>query len=958
MRAAEHGCSSAMQMIEARSGCRFRLPAWFAVVAGFAMGALSEVAAPPAIAGAPPGTPIDNVASGTGIDSATLEPIEVRSNLVRAIVGTSQAIVLDGSDTRTAPPGAHLTFAHHVANLGNVATTVRFSCATGAGSDFTLANPALLVDVNGDGIAGPGEPVLASGDSLTLGPGEAAELVAQCDVPAAAAGSSRAMLEVGASPTFGGPVLTATDTVLTPPPPTIAFYGDGSFAAPIRVSSANRPLYLQAVAPGCDLRPGVRDTLQLAIRSVLTGDVQNFRAIETAANSGVFRVEPYVATALVGALATTSPGVLQVRPDDEVVATLDGCGGTQVEARVFIEPRGVVFDAANGYPVAGARVALIDVTGAANGGDAGGPARVFLADGVTPAPADVLTDASGRYHFEWVAASTYRVDIAVPTGFGFPSALAPGAVAPGYVIDADGSYGRPFTIAAGGGPVRFDLPLDALGTATMFVEKSAGRPFAEPGDAVDYTVRIVNASTRAITAARLDDALPPGFAYVPGTARLDTRALADPSPGARVSFALGTLAPNATVELRYRARIGAGAAPGDAWNRAVASGDGASSNVAAAKVTVTGGVFADEAALLGTVYVDRNGDRRRGSDDPGMPGVRLYLDDGTFAISDGAGQYSFYGITPRTHALQVDATTLPPGARLLATSHRDAGSPGSRLVALQRGDLVRADFALAADSVTREAPAERRRLIAGDDELGRGVHRPLDTHDDPALPGDPRSRPPAGLVDEGRRMPLFGPAARQQGANLPGDAAPIVAPAASPAPPPTAQQPDPRESTSIGDAGAPPRGMDGGAQDIVERSLATDVGTGFIGLADGDTLDVDQITVRVRGRQDHALELSVNHVAIPATRVGRRVTLERRGAEAWEYVGVNLAPGPNLLELTERDAGGAATGHAAITVLAPGHFERIELLAPATVAADGHSDAVVRCARSTRMGCPRPAARS
>jgi hypothetical protein len=72
--------------------------------------------------------------------------------------------------------------------------------------------------------------------------------------------------------------------------------------------------------------------------------------------------------------------------------------------------------------------------------------------------------------------------------------------------------------------------------------------------------------------------------------------------------------------------------------------------------------------------------------------VRLYLQDGTFLISDSEGKYSFCGLPARTHVLKVDPLTLPRGSRLTTSSNRNAGDANSLFLDLKNGELHRADF--------------------------------------------------------------------------------------------------------------------------------------------------------------------------------------------------------------------------------------------------------------------------
>ena len=74
-------------------------------------------------------------------------------------------------------------------------------------------------------------------------------------------------------------------------------------------------------------------------------------------------------------------------------------------------------------------------------------------------------------------------------------------------------------------------------------------------------------------------------------------------------------------------------------------------------------------------------------------GVKLYLQDGTWVITDENGQYSVYGLNPGLHTIKVDPLTLPAGVKLKPIDNRHAADPESRFVDLRSGEYHRADFA-------------------------------------------------------------------------------------------------------------------------------------------------------------------------------------------------------------------------------------------------------------------------
>lgn len=892
----------------------------FAVFFGASLGR----AAPPA------GTHIDNSALAVGSDAGG-GWLSQRSDTVEAIIQPWGSVTLTPGTLVSGAAGASVHLPHRLTNPGNLDSNVRIDVGNLGGDAFDLASLTLIEDLDRSGTLTPGDVALAPGAVITIAPGDSIDVLAGGIIPTATPPLALAMLQVTATELAGGTIVTATDTVRSlagPPPPVMAFYTDGSYSATTITGAAGQPLYLEASAPACDLDPTRPDTISISLFSQRIGDSQTYAAIETAPSSGLFRIGPSIPTALLATGGGAVPaGVLAIARNDEIVATLAGCGSASTLAHVWIDPAGVVFDSRSDAPISGARVALIDVTGQGNGGQAGGAARVFQSDGVTPAPSSVLTDVSGSYVFPNVQASTYRLDVTPPSNYSFPSQLPIASLPPSHVLDATGSYGGDFSSPLAAEPVRLDVPLDVVPQSAIYVEKTAGTSLAEIGDLIDYSVRIEGRSDTSFTAVSVTDRLPVGFAYVAGSARRDQSRLADPAgSGPTLNFALGALGAHESVTLHYRARVAPGALDGDGVNHAYASAPGIVSNTASVRVELSGGVFADEATIVGTVYFDRDGNLRRDGGDPGVPGVRVVADDGTYAITDGDGRYSFYGLEPRTHALRVDRATLPAGSRFEATSHRDGGL-GSRFVDLERGDLQRADFALSADSTLElEAVARATALAMHVDELTRVSRGDISWASDARPAGDPRSRPASGVLTGEEHLPLFGP----------GDGARA-------------------DSVSAGRVlrAVTPIAVSPGGDEVFEHTLRHQTSeVGFLGLADGDTVPANRISVRVKGEPDLPLELWVNGDPVPANRVGRRVQLPDGELEGWEYVGLELKPGINRLEVAQRGNCGDEHGRATLTLVAPDALGGLTIHAMHGVPADGHSTCDVEVRALDRRGVP------
>ena len=1011
-------------------------------------------AAPPAA-----GTAITNTATGSYVDSASGLNVRLTSNTVASVVQPLEALTLTNGQAANVAPSTTFALAHQLTNTGNVATTYVLSVAA-AGGAFTPTGLEIVEDSNGNGIADPGEIVLASGGTVSLPPGALLDLLIVGGVPASAAAAQSAQLRLTARSQTQGASAANTDTLnvvsgpavvlsksasttapvpnepltytltaqntgsgaaspiavtvngnpaslvvvrdaipanttfasaasvtpgaqllyhrlgdppnmysttpslgsangvdgvawalsalaagaslsgsftvtvngnaagtlantgyadffaqganatvssnpvqlsLPPLAPTITFYTGDTYTTPTQQGVLASPLYVQINAAACNASPTLVVTHPITLVSALTGDTEMYVATETAPNTGVFRILPSVPTANAAThVAASGDGILEVLPNDRVTATLAGCGVSTTSANVLIDPSGIVFNSKTNAPVAGATVELIDVTGTGNGGHAGAPASVFAADGVTSAPSSVVTQIDGSYSFPFVPASTYRIRVVPPNGLAFPSKLPPGLLPAGRNIGATASYGGSFVLTTHGSPLTLDIPLDSGAAGGLFVQKVASKTVAAVGDFVDYVVTIGNNTGIGLPGVVLNDVLPLGFAYVAGTARLNSAPLTNPVGGAgpTLSFGIGALTPGTQGTLTYRVRIGPGGQSGSGTNTAQAVSGATTSNLASVTVKVTGGVLSDSAYVFGKVFADCNGDRVQDADEPGIPGVRIYLDDGTYAVTDVEGKYSLYGLTPRTHVAKLDATTLPAGATLKILDNRNALDAGSRFVDLKNGELQKADFAVAACTpALRTGIAARREALKGQpSEITVAAASQIQLADAPVA--DPRTLAASGLIGQ-RPAAAAGTAA---------GSAPVAPAAAA--------------------AGVP-------VADSLEHELERlTPQPDFLNLIDGGIVPSAQVRVRVKGAYGARLQLSVNGKEIGLDHVGERSSLESRGVTAWEYVGVDLRPGENTLQLSMLDPFGNLRGTKVLHLTAPGALAKIVLSAPPESSAD------------------------
>ena len=93
-----------------------------------------------------------------------------------------------------------------------------------------------------------------------------------------------------------GSVSSNTAVTVVTGGPTIGYYVNNTYGTATTSAYIGTPLFVQASAGACNLNPAAADTLPITVTSSLTGDTEVLTAIESAVNSGVFRILPNVPT--------------------------------------------------------------------------------------------------------------------------------------------------------------------------------------------------------------------------------------------------------------------------------------------------------------------------------------------------------------------------------------------------------------------------------------------------------------------------------------------------------------------------------------------------------------------------------------------------------------------------------------------------------------------------------------
>jgi len=692
----------------------------------------------------------------------------------------------------------------------------------------------------------------------------------------------------------------------------------GDYASSIYTGKVNEPIYLKTNAAICNANRFGKEQVRIQIQSKLTGDIVVVSAVESDENSGLFYFELETEENTVKNLADLK---LQTLKRDEVNISLVECLDEQgkvttpineVSTQVLIDPYGIVFDSKTQKPVAGATVTLVDEYDQPIGANV-----AFTIDRNTGAlismPAKQVTSATGEFVYPLVVPGNYKLLVDTSTipdkGYSFVSdqLVYPITSFNGLAVHSDYSYGGMFTFASNSPVPNIDIPIDPmLSESGLMVKKTARDTVVELGDFTNYSISVTNNGDVLARDIKLQDTLPRGFSYVPSTMRVNGKPAPDPEggKGPYLTLGLGDLAVNATAKIEYRVLVGPNALNGDGINRArVVDRSGLSSNEAQAKVKVRPGVFSSDAFVVGKVYTDCNRNGMQDKGELGVPGVRLYMEDGSYIITDREGKYDFYGISPKTHVLKLDRTTLPAGVELITQSNRNAGDPSSRFVDVKRGELHRADFAMADQAGTcstplNEAVKQRQDKINSSNlNLEKAINKQLSIDVPSYLDSSTRNENTQGcLANDNDQNCLLNKDAVQGS----------------------------KQTQLVIDPVKPPILVN--LEDYLKRSDNNQLE--ILNLKEGQVLPFAQTSVQIQGAAGTQLKILVNGAEVHEKQRGKLAILEDQRKQGVEYVGVELQTGKNTLQVQQLDLFGTVRESQSITVIVPGGVHQLKINQP------------------------------
>lgn len=279
------------------------------------------------------------------------------------------------------------------------------------------------------------------------------------------------------------------------------------------------------------------------------------------------------------------------------------------------------------------------------------------------------------------------------------------------------------------GAVALRIPLIPKGFKQIEVRKSVSSSTVYYGDLVRWTIKVKNPNSFDVYGVKVYDYLPRGFRYKGGTTKINGKKSEDPSVSkSSLIWNVGKLSAGETKEIAFYTYVTPGAKEGERKNRARAAGwidpkgeISVSSNEAYAYVRVVPGVFSAKGYIVGRVFIDNNKNGILDDGEPGVGGVKIYMEDGRFVVTDSEGKYHFDNVRPGTHVLKIDRTTIPSNTLLAVTGDRNAGDPNSLFVDLFPGELFKANFRLIPLPAKLKSSVSVEKRFSGKVKVERGI---------------------------------------------------------------------------------------------------------------------------------------------------------------------------------------------------------------------------------------------
>jgi uncharacterized repeat protein (TIGR01451 family) len=704
-------------------------------------------------------------------------------------------------------------------------------------------------------------------------------------------------------------------------------YGSG-FIGVKGVIRIGENLNIRADVARCNIDSSIREEYPITIKAIVSGDEDiTISLLETSNNSGIFEFENIPTILNPENPVVQNNSVLEVTRKDDLIITMS-CNNIDLSSEILVDPLGIVFNSLTNEPISNAKVELVGIDSMGNEFIP----EVFDLD-LNPISNIQFTDNNGLYWFPFIASGDYRLRVIDLEGYNTPSKLPIDKIASGREIDVNGSYEGVFNVPQNSPIITIDIPVDPILNNNLLIKKESDRSSVEIGEIINYTVSLTNLSNRDIVDVNVIDKLPFGFELV------DVDGLDYTKNKNQFTINIPLFLSGDELDINYKVLVKMNAVNSDGVNTVQAFGELYESNIAKSKVEIIKDNIFYNPLIMGKVYKDCNVNNQKDERELGIPGVKVYLDNGYYAITDKNGNYKIYNLRAKTYSVRIDKSTIPKPYTFNDVSNRNARDPYSVFADLKFGELNRTDFRDidCSDKSMEKLKNRKENLLDIRTEIERSSERELNFND--AIKNDLKSELDEGLIGEQaenigviysneydykeKSLDIY----KSEFIDDYIDDGNLV------------------DETYIDDIYIDSDAQNKAIESIKEKENYKSVETtinleekaldikydnnlGFVDIENDDILKQNKVSIRIKGSSKGKIQLVVNNNPIFEEKIGQSVVFRDKDLVMVEYVSIQLGEGVNILDVRQLDDFGNIRKEEAIKVVASGKFSKINVVLP------------------------------
>jgi hypothetical protein len=380
----------------------------------------------------------------------------------------------------------------------------------------------------------------------------------------------------------------------------------------------------------------------------------------------------------------------------------------------FADPSGIVYDSITYSPIKDARVFIYYVDRC----DQDDNKVLVPEEELGPGQQGQRTNQQGQYQFNLKVGRRYKIEVVPPgANYHFPSVLIPpkqgcakvdqeNKVVPyNFPHPKDTSYYLYLDIPNHASLVLNNhIPLDPV-SSIIHIEPEVDLLTVSKGEIQTYTITIKNASQKNFTQNEEGELFlqvllnRPGLIPIPTKAKIFLKQLNGSLKLIRTSsytyafpqmFKLGPFPMKAkeTIIITYQMKVDMNAKLGKIKKSylLIDKANISRSKIKSLSVYIKTDPLFTQGIIFGKVFCDTNKDGIQQRNEMGLPNVHVYIDTGSFVITDERGKFHLQNIKPGQRMVKVDQDTLPPESK--------PEKEGSRILNITPGLVAKTNFAI------------------------------------------------------------------------------------------------------------------------------------------------------------------------------------------------------------------------------------------------------------------------